>query len=36
MRDMRRVDDAIKSKDATAFRAFKRKGYWRVELAKGA
>jgi len=36
MRDMRRVDDAIKSKDATAFRASRRKGYWRIELAKGA
>lgn len=30
---IRRVTDAIKSKDCGAFKASKRKGYWRVELA---
>ena len=33
MHDMRRADTAIKAKDASAFTATPRKGYWRVELA---
>lgn len=33
MRAMRRVDDAIKAKNAAAFIASPRKGYWRIELA---
>ncbi len=33
MRAMRCVDNAIKAKDIAAFRAFKRKGFWRIELA---
>ena len=34
LRDIRRVSDAIKAKDMTAFVAHKRRGYWRVELQK--
>ncbi len=30
--DIRRVNDAIKNKDESAFKASKRRGYWRVEL----
>ena len=29
----RAIDNAIKAKDATAFVASRRRGYWRVELA---
>ena len=32
--ERRVIQAAIKSKDSTAFRAFKRRGYWRIELAK--
>jgi hypothetical protein len=34
LRDIRRVSDAIKAKDKSAFTAHKRRGYWRVELAR--
>ena len=30
---IRKIDSAIKDKDASKFIASKRKGYWRVELA---
>lgn len=30
---IRRANEAIKAKDCSAFKASKRKGYWRVELA---
>lgn len=33
LKDIRRVSDAIKNKDASAFVAHKRRGYWRIELA---
>ena len=33
MAAIRRANDAIRSKDASAFVACQRKGYWRVELA---
>jgi hypothetical protein len=31
--ERRAIDAAIKAKDHSAFKAFQRKGYWRVELA---
>lgn len=31
--ERRAIDAAIKAKDASAFRALRRRGYWRVELA---
>ena len=34
--ERRKIDAAIKAGDRTAFCAFKRKGYWRVELKEGA
>lgn len=33
LNNIRRVTNAIKNKDASAFIAHKRRGYWRVELA---
>ena len=33
MADIRRVNDAIKAKDYSAFKASPRRGYWRIELA---
>lgn len=30
---IRKATDAIRAKDCTAFKASKRRGYWRVELA---
>jgi len=31
--DRRRIANALKTKDRAAFVAYKRRGYWRVELA---
>lgn len=33
LKDIRRVAEAIKGKNASAFVAHKRRGFWRVELA---
>ena len=32
--ERRAIQTAVKAKDASAFRALKRRGYWRIELAK--
>lgn len=32
--DIRKINNAIKAKDFSAFAAHKRRGYWRVELAE--
>ena len=31
--ERRAIDDAIKAKNGSAFKALQRRGYWRVELA---
>ena len=33
--DRRAIDQAIKAKDFSAFKASKRRGYWHIELAIG-
>lgn len=34
MAERKAIDDAIKAKDYSAFKASQRRGYWRVELNK--